>query len=114
MKEGIHPKYNVCQVLCACGNSFTTRSTKESIKVDICSACHPFYTGKQKILDTEGRLEKFKKKFSATEGKMVERKPKAKKAASKVAPSHIKKLSTSVKKTATKEKKSKEAKEKKA
>lgn len=114
MKEGIHPKYNVCQVLCACGNSFTTRSTKESIKVDICSACHPFYTGKQKILDTEGRLEKFKKKFSATEGKMVERKPKVKKAASKVAPSHIKKLSTSVKKTAPREKKSKETKEKKA
>ncbi len=108
MKEGIHPKYNVCQVVCACGNSFTTRSTKESLKVDICSSCHPFYTGKQKILDTEGRVEKFNKKFSATEGKMVERKPKAKKiSAPKVAPAHVKKLSTSVKK-AVKEKKPKE------
>lgn len=108
MKEGIHPKYDICQVVCACGNSFTTRSTKESLKVDICSSCHPFYTGKQKILDTEGRVEKFKKKFSATEGKMVEKKTKVKKiSASKVAPAHVKKFSTSVKK-AVKGKKTKE------
>jgi len=111
MKEGIHPKYNICQVVCACGNSFTTRSTKESIKVDICSSCHPFYTGKQKILDTEGRMEKFKKKFSATNGKMIERKPKVKKLAPKIAPAHVKKLSTSVKKVV---KKAKDTKEKKA
>lgn len=66
MKEGIHPKYEVCEVVCACGNTFTTRSTKQGLKVDICSACHPFFTGKNKILDTEGRVEKFKKKYSAT------------------------------------------------
>jgi large subunit ribosomal protein L31 len=63
MKTDIQPKvYTDCVVTCACGNSFTTTSTQQKITVDICSACHPFYTGKQKFIDTEGRIEKFEKK----------------------------------------------------
>ena len=76
MKEKIHPKYEVVDVVCACGATFKTRSTMKAVKLDICSACHPFFTGKQKMLDTEGRVEKFNKKFAATEGKMIARKPK--------------------------------------
>ena len=76
MKEKIHPKYEIVDVVCACGATFKTRSTMKSVKLDICSACHPFFTGKQKMLDTGGRVEKFNKKFAATEGKMVARKPK--------------------------------------
>ncbi len=64
MKEGIHPDYKESQVHCACGNEFTTRSTQESIKVEICSNCHPFYTGTQKIVDTEGRVERFRKRYA--------------------------------------------------
>lgn len=64
MKEGIHPEYVESQVTCACGETFITRSTKPKIQVDICSRCHPFFTGKQKIVDTEGRVEKFKKKYA--------------------------------------------------
>jgi large subunit ribosomal protein L31 len=63
MREGIHPKYIEAQVTCACGNTFTTRSTRPDIHVEICSACHPFFTGKQKIVDTEGRVEKFMQKY---------------------------------------------------
>ena len=63
MKEGIHPNYTATTVTCACGNSFETRSTKSSIRIEICSACHPFFTGKQKIVDTEGRVEKFLQKY---------------------------------------------------
>ena len=63
MKEKIHPEYKESKVMCACGETFITRSTKPLIKVDICSKCHPFYTGKQKIVDTEGRVEKFIKKY---------------------------------------------------
>ena len=63
MREGIHPDYKVATVKCACGNTFETRSTRENINVEICSACHPFYTGKQKLVDTGGRVEKFRKKF---------------------------------------------------
>ncbi|HBE88994.1 MAG TPA: 50S ribosomal protein L31 [Elusimicrobia bacterium] len=76
MKTDIHPKYSLCEVSCACGNAFTTRSTRAPIKVEICYACHPFYTGKHKFLDTAGRVEKFQKKFAATGGKTLERKPK--------------------------------------
>ena len=65
MKDGIHPKYVETTVTCGCGNRFTTRSTKPDMKVDICSACHPFYSGKLKFVDTAGRIEKFQKKFSA-------------------------------------------------
>ncbi len=64
MKPDIHPKYEEAKVVCACGESFVTRSTRKDIHVDICSSCHPFFTGKQKIVDTEGRVEKFKKKYA--------------------------------------------------
>jgi large subunit ribosomal protein L31 len=63
MKAKIHPKYVECKVSCGCGSSFATRSTVPEIHVEICSACHPFYTGRQKFVDTAGRIEKFNKKF---------------------------------------------------
>ncbi len=63
MKQGIHPNYKVTTVRCACGNSFETRSSKADVKLDICSVCHPFFTGKQKLIDTEGRVDKFRKKY---------------------------------------------------
>ena len=63
MKAKIHPKYQDCKVTCGCGNAFTTRSTVEKLSVDICSECHPFYTGQMKYVDTAGRVEKFQKKF---------------------------------------------------
>jgi len=63
MKKDIHPKYGKAVVSCACGNSFETGSTKKSMKVEICSACHPFFTGKQKIVDTAGRVERFNRKY---------------------------------------------------
>jgi large subunit ribosomal protein L31 len=63
MKPGIHPEYKTVNVVCQCGNTFETRSTRDSIRVEICSACHPFFTGKQKIVDTEGRVEKFLQKY---------------------------------------------------
>ena len=65
MKKDVHPAYYETKVTCGCGNSFTTRSTRKELKVDICSMCHPFYTGKQKFVDTEGRIERFKNKFAA-------------------------------------------------
>ena len=68
MKEGIHPDYKESVVKCACGETFTTGSTKQNLHVEICSKCHPFYTGKQKLVDTGGRVEKFKKKFGLTIG----------------------------------------------
>jgi len=64
MKQDIHPKYLKATVKCACGNTFETESTLEEIKVAICSNCHPFYTGKQKLVDTAGRIEKFQKKYN--------------------------------------------------
>ncbi len=63
MKEGIHPKYVDATVTCACGNVIKTRATQKEIRVDICSACHPFFTGKQKLVDTAGRVERFKRKY---------------------------------------------------
>jgi large subunit ribosomal protein L31 len=66
MKTKIHPRYQTCTVHCACGNQFQTRSTMAKINVDICSACHPFFTGKQKFVDTAGRVERFSKKFGGT------------------------------------------------
>ncbi len=73
MKEGIHPSYNEATVMCACGETFTTKSTRPKIKVDICSKCHPFFTGKQKIVDAEGRVEKFKKKYAKSESTRTEK-----------------------------------------
>lgn len=64
MKKGIHPEYKETTITCACGNAIKTRSTGSNIRVEICSACHPYFTGVQKIVDTEGRVEKFKKKFA--------------------------------------------------
>jgi large subunit ribosomal protein L31 len=63
MREGIHPDYKTVTVKCACGETFETKSTRDAINVEICSKCHPFYTGKQKLVDTGGRVEKFRKKF---------------------------------------------------
>ena len=63
MKKEIHPEYTEADVTCACGNTFTTRSTKKEIRVEICSSCHPFFTGKQKFVDSAGRVEKFQKKY---------------------------------------------------
>lgn len=63
MKQGIHPEYNVVTVKCACGAEYTTRSTKNDVKVEICSKCHPFFTGKQKFVDAGGRVDKFKKRL---------------------------------------------------
>lgn len=64
MKKDIHPEYVKCTVSCACGNSFETMSNKAEMKIDICSACHPFFTGSEKIVDSAGRVEKFKKKYN--------------------------------------------------
>ena len=66
MKAKVHPKYQNCEVHCACGNKFITRSTMAKINVDICNACYPFFTGKQKFVDTAGRLERFSKKFGGS------------------------------------------------
>jgi len=63
MKTGIHPDYQTTSVVCQCGNTFETRSTRKNIRVEICSNCHPFYTGKQKLIDTEGRVQKFQAKY---------------------------------------------------
>jgi len=67
MKDGIHPKYEMTTITCACGNVIETRSTIKNIKVEICSACHPFFTGKQKLVDTAGRIERFRKKYNIKE-----------------------------------------------
>ena len=67
MKDGIHPKYDTCTVSCACGNTFETRSTSPSIRVEVCSNCHPFYTGKQKLVDSGGRVDRFKKRFNLSD-----------------------------------------------
>ncbi|MGB8929801.1 MAG: 50S ribosomal protein L31 [Anaeromyxobacteraceae bacterium] len=66
MKEAIHPDYKASHVVCACGNVIDTRSTRGDFHVDVCAACHPFFTGKQKIMDTAGRIEKFKTRYAAT------------------------------------------------
>ncbi|MDR2078090.1 50S ribosomal protein L31 [Treponema primitia] len=67
MKEGIHPKYELTKITCACGNVIETRSTARDIKVEICSSCHPFFTGKQKLVDTAGRIERFRRKYNIKE-----------------------------------------------
>ena len=80
VKEGIHPKYQEVEVRCACGNTFKTRSTKPELHLEICSACHPFFTGRQKLIDTEGRVERFTKKFGAQTAEQRKTAEKAKKA----------------------------------
>jgi large subunit ribosomal protein L31 len=77
MKQGIHPEYGLCVVQCACGNTIETRGTRQRLTVDICSGCHPFFTGKQKLVDTAGRIDRFQKKYA---GKVVSAKSKKSKA----------------------------------
>jgi large subunit ribosomal protein L31 len=72
MKEGIHPEYKPAKVLCACGAVIETRSTRGDFHIEICSSCHPFFTGKQKIMDTAGRIERFKNRYAATAGAPAE------------------------------------------
>lgn len=67
MKSGIHPKYHEVDVSCACGNQFKTRSTKKEIRLEICSACHPLFTGKQKLIDSAGRVERFQRKYGTVQ-----------------------------------------------
>jgi large subunit ribosomal protein L31 len=73
MKAGIHPSYNEVKVVCACGNTFMTRSTKDTLRLEICAACHPFFTGRQKLVDTEGRVDRFQKKFAKSEALKAQR-----------------------------------------
>ncbi len=68
MKDGIHPEYQVVNVSCACGNKFETRSTKATLAVDVCAACHPFYTGKQRLMDTQGRVDRFRRRYAGGAG----------------------------------------------
>jgi large subunit ribosomal protein L31 len=65
MKESIHPKFAPCEVICACGSTFETRSTKNVLKIETCNVCHPFWTGKHKFVDTAGRIERFNRKYAA-------------------------------------------------
>jgi len=68
MKDGIHPEYKPVNVHCACGNKFETRSTKTDLQVDVCAACHPFYTGKQRMMDTQGRVDRFRRRYAGAGG----------------------------------------------
>ncbi len=74
MKEGIHPDYPPATVSCACGNSFVTRSTRGDFQVDVCSNCHPFYTGTQKLIDAAGRVDRFRKRYEAQQAQAKEAK----------------------------------------
>ena len=67
MKPNVHPEYHEVEIRCACGNSFTTRSTKKEMRLEICSACHPFFTGKQKLVDAAGRIERFQRRYGKPE-----------------------------------------------
>lgn len=87
MKKGIHPEYQEITVSCACGNSFKTRSTKKEMRVEICSECHPFFTGKQKLVDTAGRVDRFRKKYG---DKYAEAPAKPKKGGKAPAPAPVK------------------------
>ena len=80
MKEGIHPEYGDTTVTCGCGSTFVTRGTRKELKIDICSKCHPFYTGKLKFVDTAGRIEKFQTKFAAGSYASLQKPAKKKKA----------------------------------
>lgn len=95
MKTGIHPEYVECAVVCACGNTFQTRSTVPKISLELCSACHPFFTGKQRLIDTEGRVERFQKRYQKSGMRTVKRAPSAERrkaaAARKATPSIIEK-----------------------
>jgi large subunit ribosomal protein L31 len=73
MKQGLHPKYEETTVTCACGNTFTTRSTRQNLRTDLCNVCHPFYTGEQRIVDTAGQVERFMRRMEAASGKPSKR-----------------------------------------
>src|SRR5580704_3251025 len=79
VKQGVHPKYHDVEVRCACGATWKTRSTKPELHLEICSKCHPFFTGRQKLIDTEGRVERFTKKFGAQTSESRKKAAKAKK-----------------------------------
>jgi len=81
VKPGIHPKYQEVEARCACGNTFKTRSTKPELHLEICNNCHPFFTGRQKLIDTEGRVERFTKRFGAQSVQIRKEQTKANKAA---------------------------------
>ncbi len=81
MKQGIHPEYMECTVKCSCGNTFETKSTKPELKIDICNACHPFYTGQQRFVDTGGRVQRFANKFGGSATNAVAEREAARKAA---------------------------------
>lgn len=81
MKPGIHPTYRRAVVSCACGNTFVTQSTVAAINVEICGRCHPFYTGKQRLMDTAGRVERFRQKYAAEKGSTEKAVPETEKAA---------------------------------
>jgi large subunit ribosomal protein L31 len=72
MKQGIHPTYQIATVHCACGNTFRTRSTRSELRVEICSNCHPFYTGRQKLVDTGGRVERFQRRYAKQRAEQAE------------------------------------------
>jgi len=86
MKSGIHPEYHAVTAHCACGATWETHSTKKDLHLDICSNCHPFFTGRQKLIDTEGRVERFTKKFGAQTSESRKQAEKAKKASKTEAP----------------------------
>lgn len=100
MKEGIHPEYVESTVTCACGYTFKTRSTKPVIKLEMCSHCHPFFTGKQRLVDTAGRVESFQKRFAKTEGKTIRAKKEPVKPKVEVKKKAVKILSTTPKRSA--------------
>src|SRR6185312_15308450 len=100
VKEGIHPNYKEVEVRCACGNTFKTRSTKPELHLEICSNCHPFFTGRQKLIDTEGRVERFTKKFGTQTSEQRKTAAKAVKVA-KAATKTTGAKKTAAKKTAT-------------
>jgi large subunit ribosomal protein L31 len=72
MKQGIHPKYELTTVTCACGNTFQTRSTRQNLRVDVCSNCHPFYTGEQRIVDTAGQVDRFMRRLQTAQSKQAD------------------------------------------
>jgi len=72
MKQSIHPKYEETTVTCACGNTFTTRSTRQNLRVDVCSNCHPFYTGEQRIVDTAGQVDRFMRRLQTAQSRQAE------------------------------------------
>jgi large subunit ribosomal protein L31 len=99
VKEGIHPKYQEVEVRCACGNTFKTRSTKPELHLEICSACHPFFTGRQKLIDTEGRVERFTMKFGVQTSEQRKTAAKAVKATKAATTASAKKKTTKSAKT---------------